>query len=112
MTPKRRDQIIAWITESELRPEAKERALAILRRPELAEEDATTVLEILQSDIERDLDEAGLSDALQKDVGYQEARRKEESDLAEIENAERKMLEFIAEQTKNLERGADAGNVS
>lgn len=103
ITSQKRDQIISWITESEIRPEAKERALSILRRPELAEEDTETILDIIQTDIEADFSQmSGFAEYLEKQEEHTAfiARQKEED--AELEKVINTAVEFVEIQSAEL----------
>lgn len=99
IAPEKRNEIVAWLTESELRPEAKERALAILRKPELAEEDTDTILEIIQSDIKADLAEAGMLD----DGEYEAFVARQEAEIAEVEKVAQETLDAAEAHIQELD---------
>jgi Skp family chaperone for outer membrane proteins len=103
MAPERREAIITWLSESQLRPEAKARALAIIRRPELAEEDTQTILDIIQADIEADFAEvAGLEEDLKGNDEYQSFVAKHEAELSAIEKQ-------VEEEVAELQDAAEEG---
>lgn len=104
MSTQKRDTLVSWISESQMRPEAKERALAILRRVELAEEDTQTILDIIQADIEVDFAlMPGVNEALETDASYASVVSEQEEEFAEVEATVNEAATFIEAEVARVD---------